>query len=478
MFGLAIAALLLVIALAGIALRKTYYYLPPKELKRQAEQGDKLARTLYRAVSYGPSLRVLLWLLVGLCSAGGIVLLARSAPWWIGFIATALLLWLAFSWLPNTRVTAVGARLAVWATPAIAVLLNYLHPVLSRLGEPLHRHYRSVDHTGLYDTADLVELVEKQKMQDDSRIPANQLEALAKVLAAQHYKVGDVLTSRDQVKTVSDNDTVGLVLLDELHAAGQSSFPVVQGKTDKVIGALYLHDLNLKTEGKVRDYMHHNVRYLHEEDSLSQALQAFFKTKQQLFVVVNSFEEYIGIVTLEHIVKQLTGEVKVDDFDQHDDLAAVANKHAHDDDEPGTGQRLVSVDTREPSQEQAEEADSMSSVEDVAPQSEEVSVLEPEDEIADPEPESEIVTEKSEEPESESEAEKNVQHESETGALEMQDEPKDSENEPSGVVDPDNLAALDLPDEEENKELGEGSHVSFQKAKTEKSKPGAKKSEE
>lgn len=460
MLGLLIAAILLVVALIGITLRKTYYYLPPKELKRQAEQGDKLARTLYRAVSYGASLRVLLWLLVGLSSAGGVVLLARSAPWWIGFVATGLLLWLAFSWLPNTRVTALGARLAVWATPAITASLGYLHPALSRAGAPLHRHYRSVDHTGLYEADDLVELVEKQKTQDDNRIPATQLEALHKVLTAHNYKVGDVFTPHAQVKTVSDNDTVGLVLLDELHASGQSSFPVVRGKTDKVIGALYLQDLNLKTEGKVRDYMHHDVRYLHEEDSLAQALQAFFKTKQQLFVVVNSFEEYIGTATLEHIVKHLTGEVPADGFDRHDDLVAVANKHAHDDDEP--------------------------KVEDVVSEPQEVSVPEPEDDITDPAPETELITdepveadEEAVEPDSDPEKEpaEKASEDPELEALSMEDESDDSQAVSLVSVDPDNLAALDLPDEDDETELGEGSHVSFHKSKTRKSKPETKKSE-
>ena len=459
MLGLLFAAALLVIALVGITLRKTYYYLPPKELKRQAEQGDKLARTLYQVVSYGASLRVLLWLLVGFSSAGGVVLLARSAPWWIGFMATTLLLWLAFSWLPNTRVTAVGAHLAVWATPIIAGLLGYLHPVLSRIGEPFHRHYKSMDHTGLYEIDDLVELVEKQKAQDDNRVPTVQLEALKKVLTAHNYKIGDVLTPRAELKTVSDDDTIGLVLLDELHASGQSSFPVAQGKTDKVIGALYLQDLNLKTEGKVRDYMHKSVRYLHEEDSLAQALQAFFKTKQQLFVVVNSFEEYLGVVTLEHILKQLTGGLGVDGFDQHDDLAAVANKHAHDDEED---------------------------VVEVEPEPEEASVPEPEHEVSEPESETETVTDAPAEDEPEEDAAEEVEPQTpkhdtdedpELEALSMEDGSDDAtEHTSDEPVDPDNLAALDLPDEEEtSEELGEGSHITFEKPKTKK--PKTKKSE-
>ena len=456
MLGFLSAALLLLVALTAITLRKTYYYLPPKELKRQAEAGDNLAATLYRAVAYGNSLRALLWLIIGLSSAGGFLVLAAIAPPLLGLLLIASLLWLAFSWLPNTRVTAVGARLASWLTPAIAWLLTYLHPVLSRLVEPMYRHYQA-DHTRLYDADDLLELVERQSTQGDNRMSPDQLEAVKRTLTAHQYKVADVMRPRSQVKSISDSDTISLVLLDELHASGQSSFPVRQGRSDKIIGSLYLHDLNLKTEGSVRDYMHKDVRYLHEDDTLMQALQAFYKTKQQLFVVVNSFEEYVGIATLENIMQQLTGETKADDFDQHGDMAAVANKHAHDDD--------PLPETEEPEPEIAEEP----VVEDEAEP--EAAAEEPESEpkeAEDGDDEFEAVIDESDGPPLEPE----TKEPSEVESLSMEDE-TESADEPL-TENPDELAALDLPDETAEDDVV-GSHVDFEKPKTKKAKkPTAK----
>jgi CBS domain containing-hemolysin-like protein len=45
-------------------------------------------------------------------------------------------------------------------------------------------------------------------------------------------------------------------------------------------------------------------------------------------IVVNSFEEYIGIVTIEDVLEQIVGKQIVDEFDQYDDLRAVAAKAA------------------------------------------------------------------------------------------------------------------------------------------------------
>jgi CBS domain containing-hemolysin-like protein len=73
--------------------------------------------------------------------------------------------------------------------------------------------------------------------------------------------------------------------------------------------------------------MEPTVYYLHENDTLSEALHAFFVTNHPLFVVVDSFEEYVGVVTIENILHTLLGHIPGDDFDQYTDSSAVAARH-------------------------------------------------------------------------------------------------------------------------------------------------------
>jgi CBS domain containing-hemolysin-like protein len=95
---------------------------------------------------------------------------------------------------------------------------------------------------------------------------------------------------------------------------------------------LYLHDLVAqKASGSVRDIMRRKVTYVHEDFTLYQTLQAFIKTKQHLFVVVNSFEEYVGIITIEDVLERVIGKLIVDEFDRYDDLRAVAAAAARKD---------------------------------------------------------------------------------------------------------------------------------------------------
>jgi Mg2+/Co2+ transporter CorB len=83
----------------------------------------------------------------------------------------------------------------------------------------------------------------------------------------------------------------------------------------------------LKSTGRVKDVMHSTVYYVHEDDDLGEALHAFFVTNFPLFVVVNSFEEFTGTVSVENILQQLLGHVPGSDFDQYADIKAVAKRH-------------------------------------------------------------------------------------------------------------------------------------------------------
>jgi CBS domain containing-hemolysin-like protein len=332
-----LAIIFLLLALFGIALRKTYDYLPRKELKRQARAGDQIASVLYRAVAYGPSLRALLWLFIGICAAAGFVLFTQVAPDILAFLAVAGLLWYGFVWMPAARVSKLGARLVVAVTPFVAWLLNYLHPVLSQVAAFVRSRRSSMFHTGLYEREDLVEFLELQRGLDDSRIAPAEIDMAVHALTFGERTVGEVMTPRRAVKMVKADDTIGPVVLDELHDSGHSRFPVYNdnngyasdGTSDVIVGTLYIHDLiDIKHGGKVRDAARLKVYYVHEDQSLFQVLHAFIKTKHHLFVVVNSFEEFVGIITIEDVLEQVIGQKISDEFDRYDDVRAVAKKQA------------------------------------------------------------------------------------------------------------------------------------------------------
>jgi CBS domain containing-hemolysin-like protein len=327
MTNLTFAVILLLLALTGIVARKTYYYLPLRELKRRAAKHDPLAVQLYRAAAYSNSLRSLLWLYIGLTSAASLVLLARLLPIWASLLIVGPLLWIAFSLIPATRTTRLGIFVTRMITPPLAWLLNYLHPMLSRGADVVEQRYTAPAHTRLFEREDLLDLIKRQQHQPDNRITDEELEIAKRALSFDDHSIGDVMTPRKHIKTVLVDDTVGPILIDEVHKSGQDYALVRESRKGPFVGTLAFKRLNLQSSGHVRDIMEPRVYYLHESDPLSQALHAFFVTNHPLFVVVDNFEEYIGTLTIENVLRQLLGHIPGADFDQYADLALVAARH-------------------------------------------------------------------------------------------------------------------------------------------------------
>jgi len=328
------AIVFLLLALSGIVLRKTYFYLPLHELQRQALKHDEVAERLYKAAAFGNSLRGLLWLYIGLTSAASIVLFARELPIWASLLVVGPLIWIAFSLIPATRRTYLGTELTILATPLIAWFLNYLHRPISRIADLLSRRYVIGHHTRLFEREDLLELLRRQQEQPDNRIPEEELVIARRALGFDDHRVADLLTPRKEVKAISADDTVGPILIDEIHKSGGLVLVRDGGKKGPIVGSLQTSQLSLQSKGKVRDVMDDTVYYLHENDKLSEALHAFFVTNHPLFVVIDGFEDYVGIITVENIIKHLLGHLPGSDFDQYADPAAVAGRFANKSAEP------------------------------------------------------------------------------------------------------------------------------------------------
>lgn len=324
-----LTAVLGLLTLLAVSLQRTYASLSLKELKHQARNGDALAAGIIKAVAYGHSLRAVLWFLIGVTSAGFFVVVAQTAPLWFALTASGILVWLGFVWLPAARVSYVSRKIAAWCAPVFAQLLIYLHPVIDFLARFVRRHRPLHVHTGLYDRLDLIELLERQQVQPDNRVETTELAIALNALKFGDDTVAQHTTPKRVVKSVSANEPVGPIIMDELHASGHSRFPVYDDKKDNIVGTLFLHDLvNAKHSGTIRALMKPEVSYVHEDQSLQDALQAILRTHHQLFIVVDSFEQYVGIITIEDVLETIIGKPILDEFDEYNDLRAVAARSA------------------------------------------------------------------------------------------------------------------------------------------------------
>lgn len=190
----------------------------------------------------------------------------------------------------------------------------------------------------------------KQKKQFDSReelvamiadapqlLSADERVRMQHMLSFETRYVKEVMTPRGVVDTVGKGDVLGPLVLDDLHKTGHSRFPVIDGDIDHIVGMLYIQNLltlDSKKTVTAEKAMDANVFYVREDQTLQHALAAFLRSHHHLFVVVNEFQETVGLLSLEDTLEALIGHKIVDEFDQHDDLRAVAAHNPRGDNTP------------------------------------------------------------------------------------------------------------------------------------------------
>lgn len=316
--------LLILLGLGALALQRLYSCVPAHELKRLAARGDHLAATLYRPVAFGESLRLLLWLAYGGFSAVGIGLLATQGAAWVVFSAVFFVLF-ATAGLLSLRLSAHSVRAAAWTAPVLHKVLQYAHRPLSFAARAIGRWRRYEAHSGLYEKSDLIGLIWQQRQQNDNRVPHYILDLLERAAHLDEVKATEVVLPWGEVKLVDENERIGPVLLDELHASRQGVFPVFKSRRDNIVGAMSLHDAaaRVKETARVRDLMKPNVGFVHGDFSLKQVLDVLADRGQTMAVVVNEFEETVGVITLRRVLEKLTGEIAQIDL-PFDDKKAIA----------------------------------------------------------------------------------------------------------------------------------------------------------
>ncbi len=327
MINILLALALLSITFALVVIRKTYYFYPLYELRRQSQRGDEFANRIYGAVSFGDSLRSLLWSLITFGSALSFVLFSRQTSVLLSLFIVIAALWLSGSWLPNTRVTRTGAKLTFAITPAFIWILDYLNPILSRSSRLASKRYLDT-HTGIFEREDLERLITKQQQQPDNRLELEELEIAGRALRFSDIKVSKIMSQHNDIRTIKADDTIGPILIDELHKSGQEAAFVRDKPKGEIIGLLEISKLNIHTSGLVRDAMDSNIYYVHQNDSLAEALHAQYLTNRPIFMVVDDDQKTVGVITIKLILEQLIGHIPGEDFDQYDNRALVATRHA------------------------------------------------------------------------------------------------------------------------------------------------------
>jgi len=305
------------------------------ELRRKAKLGDATAQLVYPLRARGHEL--LIALIVGnvLVNSALTVLLVRLLPDegylmpLVAVISATVLITIFGEILPQAYLRRHGLRFGAALAPYLKIWMNILRPIAKPLSDFIVRAMGK-DKASIYSNDELLHILEDHVASDESEIEADELRIVKSALEFGDKLVDDVMTPKSMVVAVEASEQITTGLLSELQRSGHSRIPVYEESLDSVIGVLYMRDL----VGHVKDDLTTSVaaqtpvHFVQDQQQLDHVLNAFLKTRNHLFVVVNEFEETVGVVTIEDILEEIIGREIVDEFDKFDDLRAVAQLEA------------------------------------------------------------------------------------------------------------------------------------------------------
>lgn len=323
--------ILLIIAIAVafyvVLLIRSFEYMTVAELKRQAHRGNPDARLVYPVRSYGIQLWIVLWALQGIVTSSMILLLHSLVGSVFTIIVSIPLIIAIHAILPWARWPKPNLHLAAIASPVIENILKFLYPILHLLEKGVGKWIQPNPILLIQSKEELLEIL-RHNAEEFDHVNPDELKIAENALVFGDKLISDHMVPLSKVYFVKADEVLTPVVLGELHDSGHSRFPVCQGSNQNVIGTLYLKDaMQVKSSKVVKDVMRQEIYFINERQSLDHALKAFLKVRHHMFVVVNEFEDVVGVLSMEDVLEEIIGHQIMDEFDQYDDLKAVARHH-------------------------------------------------------------------------------------------------------------------------------------------------------
>ena len=149
---------------------------------------------------------------------------------------------------------------------------------------------------------------------------------IQRIFRLNDVTAGDLMTPRVALTYLRGAKTLGEVK-DKVIGSQHSRIVVVAESIDKVVGVALRAELLTaliqgKEEAKIADLVR-PVQFVPDTQRADILLKTFREAREHLMVVIDEYGGVSGVVTLEDVVEELTGEI-VDETDRNVDLQALA----------------------------------------------------------------------------------------------------------------------------------------------------------
>jgi CBS domain containing-hemolysin-like protein len=213
--------------------------------------------------------------------------------------------------------------LAKMISPLSTTLWKVSRVILRVLGKEKREIHSS--ETGREEIKAFFELVKKEGV-----LTAKENKMLNSILRLREIKVRDIMINRMNMVCLEINTGYAEVL-ECVRKTGYSRIPVYKGDVENIRGVLMAKDILSYWDQKSFQLFSiiRPVTYVPEVITIDHLLREFINKNTHLAVVVNEYGGVEGLVTLEDVIEEITGEIQ-DEFDTASILLKKVRQKAFD----------------------------------------------------------------------------------------------------------------------------------------------------
>ncbi|MFT7823248.1 MAG: CNNM domain-containing protein [Sulfurimonas sp.] len=228
--------------------------------------------------------------------------------------------------IPKTIGAVYWKSLAPFAAYIIRFFIWLTYPVILLTLFVTDRIKKDTDISGLSRE----ELLESTLISEDEGVLREQeSDVIENILQLDKIKVEEILTPRTVVYALDGSRTLKDIIDNEEAIYKFSRIPVYDGSIENISGLAMTKKIFKHAQQEDQQTLadiQKSIFKISENIPVSKALDLFIKRKDHMFLVVDSYDQTEGIVTLEDCVETILGVEIVDESDSDADMREVAKQ--------------------------------------------------------------------------------------------------------------------------------------------------------
>ena len=222
----------------------------------------------------------------------------------------------AVYWKSLAPTSAYVIRFFIWLTYPIILLTLFVTNRISKDSDTM--------------SLTKAELIESTLLSEDEGVLGEkESDVIENILLLDKIRIKEILTPRTVVFALDGSRSIKDIVENEEAIFKFSRVPVYTDSIENITGMVMTKKIfqqALKDDSVALNNVKKDIFKISENLPVSKALDLFIKKKEHMFLVLDSYDQTEGIVTLEDCVETILGVEIVDESDSHADMREVAKQ--------------------------------------------------------------------------------------------------------------------------------------------------------